>query len=215
MKINQRNSDSGRWEGFEEKEDALHYIIGVDTASGKFRSNESVAAVLCIETGVQTAILAGQIHPEDIAAEVEKAGYYYNLSEIAVERELNGMTVINSLKDHNYPNLYYHAEPLTAFSQVSREWGWNPRLYRTTAIDWLVQDIGWSMSKIKDEMDRAVYLKDPETIKQFGYFVQNKTSGKLEATSGQLDDRVSAMYIANFVRRERYNRYVKKKEVKK
>lgn len=185
-----------------------HYVVGVDPASGKEKGNESVAIVLCVETGEQAAIIAGQIHPEVMADEVERGGHFYNEAELAIERELHGATIISKLKD-KYPNIYYHYESLVGMSDsVSKEYGWDPRRYRQTAIDWLQQDIGYATSEKPADRKLAVWVFDIETTNQLGYFIKNEKSGKWEATPGKKDDRVSAMYIANFVRRQRFERFI-------
>jgi hypothetical protein len=209
----EREISGGRWRIFERPRETNHYCIGVDTASGKENANESVAQVLCVETGFQVAILAGQIHPEDMATEVEKVGYYYNEAEIAVERELHGETIIQKLKDR-YPRMFFHEESLSGFGEQSiKQYGWDPRRYRQAAIDWLQQDIGYASSDKPEERKMGITVVDAGTISQLGYFIRNKKTGKWEAAPGKMDDRVSALYIANYVRRMRYRIYTEKVEI--
>ncbi len=194
----------GRWRVFEKPEKGKHYVFGTDTASGKQNANESVCTGLCIETGRQVAILAGLIHPEVMAEECSKAGKYFNDAEIAVERELQGETIIQKLKD-SYPYLYFHEETLTGFGETTvKQFGWDARRFRQTAIDWLQQDIGYSSSAKPEERKQGITVVDLGTIHQLGFFIRNRKNGKWEAAPGKMDDRVSALYIANFVRRIRY-----------
>jgi hypothetical protein len=213
MKLTVSPMNGGRWKVFSPPVQRYHYVVAVDAASGKEGANESVAQVLCIENGKQCAVLAGLINPDIMAFEAEKAGYLYNEAIIAVERELHGQTIINALKGRGYPNIYFHIETMTSMGGMStREYGWNARQYRQTAIDWLQQDIGYSASKKPEEKNKAVFVYDPDTINQLGYFIRNKSTGKMEAASGKYDDRVSALYIANFVRREKYEFYMTPEE---
>lgn len=197
----------GRWRVFVEPAKGRHYVIGGDCASGKIEGNETVGDVLCVETGEQAAILAGQIHPEDFADELEKVGVFFNTAEIAIERELFGASVISRLKNR-YPNLFIQDEPIAAVTgYVSKEYGWDARANRTTAITWLQQDLGFVISDKPEEVKRALKIYDMETVNQLCWFVQNRSTGKLEAAPGKKDDRVIALAIANFLRRLRYATY--------
>jgi hypothetical protein len=191
-----------RWKIFVHPVVGHTYVIGIDTASGKANSNDSVITVLDVNTGEQVAVIAGQIAPEEVGIEAKKIGEYYNDALIGVEKEYHGVTVINYLRQNGYPNLYAHPAHITSFESHSTEFGWDARRYRQIAIDWLQQDIGWSISTVRDERNKAIWIKDPETISQLGWFIRNAKTGKFEAASGKLDDRVSAIYIANYLRRE-------------
>jgi len=199
----------GRWRIFEQPNPSEMCIIGIDTASGKENSNESVGCVLSVHTGVQKAVFAGKYTPDELTQEVLKAGYLFyfenkkNPAEIVVEMEFHGATVISGLRHANYPNIYFHGYNLTTFKSESTSYGFSPRTYRQLAIDYLQEDIGRSISKNPEEKRRGVFVKDPDTIAQLGWFQRNKKTGKFEATKGKYDDRVSALMIANFARRER------------
>ena len=208
MRFKPKEIIGGRWRIFRPPVPGQHYVASVDAASGKDGANESVCNVLGIESGIQCAILAGQIHPEVMAEEAEKIGYYYNEAEIAVEKEVHGATIITRLRD-TYPHLFVHEETLVGFGETQiKQYGWEPRTYRQTAIDWLQQAIGYACSTKPEERKQAVWLLDAGTVEQHSYFTQNKKTGKWEATSGKKDDRVSAMYIGQFVRRLRYPQLV-------
>ncbi len=181
------------------------YVMGCDTASGKMNSNDSVMTILDVNTGCQDAVIAGQITPEDFAIEVEKVGYYYNDALFGIEKEFHGMTVVNYLRLKSYPNIYAHPTHVMTFDSSSTEFGWDARRYRQIAIDWLQQDIGYSVSTLREELNRAIWIKDPESITQLGWFQRNSKTGKFEAIPGKLDDRVSALYIGNYLRRELWN----------
>ncbi len=202
-------SKAGLWRVFRLPDPNDLVVFGVDTASGKENANESVATGLSVKDGHQVCILAGQYTPELIAEEVEKAArsYYYldkdNPSEIAIEREFHGQTIITILRERAYPSIYFHAYHHVSLGASANEYGWDPRKYRQVALDWLQRDIGYSLSDKPEEKARAVWLHDPDTIKQHRRFEQNRSTGKYEAARGQFDDRVTAMAVANFVRNER------------
>jgi len=206
----------GLWRVFKEKNPEYHYILGVDTASGKEGANESSCCVLGIEDGEQYATCSGLIDPQRMTAEVEKAGRYYKDKEgleaiLAIEKEFHGASLLANLRD-TYRNLYYHEDTLTGFGQGIREFGWDARRFRQTAIDWLQRDIGYSNSVNKKDKEQGLFVHDPDTINQLGYFVRNKKTGKYEAAAGKYDDRVSSLYIANFVRCQRRHLYLKSSE---
>jgi hypothetical protein len=203
----------GRWKKFKDVVKNQHYVIGADCASGKISGNETVGDILCVETGEQVAILGGQIHPEDFGDELEKAGIYYNTAEIAIEKELFGAAVISKLKNR-YSNLFIQDEPIIAVTgYVSKDYGWDARANRTTAITWLQEDLGLIVSNKFEEQKRALRIFDTETVNQLCWFVQNRSTGKLEAASGKRDDRVIALAIANFLRRLRYATYTMIREI--
>jgi hypothetical protein len=195
----------GRWKIKMTPVPGNDYTIGVDTASGKEGANETVATILCVNTGCQDAWFGGIVTPEEMAEETDKVGRLFNNACIGVEKEYHGATVIAKLREKAYPNLYFHALHAVSFQSSATEYGWDPRRYRQTAIDWLQQDIGWSRSSVPFERAKAIWVYDPETISQLGWFTQNSKTGKYEAASGKYDDRVSALMIANFIRREKYN----------
>jgi hypothetical protein len=213
-----KNLQGGRWRFFEKPNHENLYVMGLDTASGKEKANETAACLLNVHTGRQAAVFAGKYTPELVAIEVEKVGrlFYHkhkdNPVEIAVEREYHGMTVINKLLEMKYPRIYYHEWHHASTETASSKWGWDAQKYRQMAIDWLTEDIGFNMSPRPEDKRRAVWVDDPETHSQLLTFERNDKTGKFQAVSGKYDDRVSALYIANFVRRERLE-YVLRPEV--
>lgn len=204
MKTSPHNTKGGTWKIYEKPIPGNTYVIGCDTASGKQGANETVATVLCVNSGVQVAVCGGLIPPEEFSIEVEKAGYYFNEACVAVEREFHGITVINYLRSKEYPTVYFHPNSLTSIDGgAATVWGWDALHYRQIAIDWLSTDVGYTISTIPAERSKALWVKDPETLTQMGYFMRNQKTGKYEALYGKYDDRVSALYIANYVRREK------------
>jgi hypothetical protein len=194
--------EGGRWQIFRRPADGRNYVMGVDTASGKLGANESCATILCVEDGRQDAICAGVINPEDMAREVEKGAYYFNQCEVGIENEKHGIVVIQYLLERKYPNIFFHATKMGSMTGTSAsDYGWNPAKYRSVSIDWLITDVGNSISPKVSERQRAVFIFDPETISQLGFFIPNNKTGKLAAGHGKLDDRVSALYISNYLRR--------------
>jgi hypothetical protein len=196
------------------------YILAVDCASGLPGRNGTAATVLSLARHEQVAILAGQISPEETALQVELAGWFFNCAEIAIERQTHGAVVINILYQR-YPKLYYHTQSATGWQQkTTLEYGWNPgkagysgTSNRQIAIDLLGRDIGYVLSESELERKRALKINDKITLDEARRFVPDKKTGKPGAATGKFDDRVSAIYIANFVWNERQkNIFQKQKE---
>jgi hypothetical protein len=204
LKLEAKNIKGGRWKIWRYPVKGHTYAMGVDTASGKAGANESVATIVDMNDGHQCAIMAGIIEPIIVKAEAEKMGYFYNEALIGVEKEYHGITVMNGLRDNKYPNLYFHATHQTTFGSGSTEYGWDALRYRQTAIDWLQEALGFTISTSIEERKRGIWVHDPGTVSQLGYFVRDKKTGKFQALAGRFDDRVSALYIANFLRHEKF-----------
>jgi len=193
----------GRVTLFRKPVEGRTYVLGCDTASGKSNSNETAGTILCCDDGRQDAVCTGTITPDEAGVLWEALGYYFNTATIAVENEKHGITVLSYLLRREYPKIYLHPSKLgSATGKAANEFGWDPTRNRQTAIDWLQTDIGYSISTKEEERNKAIYVFDPKTITQLGFFVQNKKTGKYQAAGGQKDDSVSSLYIANYVRRE-------------
>lgn len=204
MKIGIHNIRGGRWKIFREAIPGNTYVIGADAAKGVEGGNSSALTILCVNDGRQEAVCAGIIDPTDFAIECEKGGYLYNEAELGIEFEKHGATIINYLKEKQYPKIFFHTQKLVSMDdQNPSEWGWNPTYYRQTAIDWLVQDMAWTISKKPEENKKALWVYDPDTVLQCSYFGRNKKTGKFGAVKGKLDDKVTALYVSNFIRRLR------------
>lgn len=200
-----RYLDSGRWNLFDDRDKEQTYIIAADSASGLPNRNGSAGCVLCLETHKIVASICGEIAPEDFAVELEKAARYFNKGEIVVEYEKYGMIVLHILRD-KYPFIYSHSESLVGTEgNRSKILGWNPVLNRNRqiAIDLLKMDVGYSLSNNPIERSRAIVIPDKSILLEMNDFVRNNENGKEEAAPGKKDDRVSSIYIANFVWHER------------
>lgn len=236
-KLNPKKQEllDGRWKLFESATNDPelrfpdpndYYIIAADCASGLPGRNGTAATVLSFQRHEQVSILAGQISPEETAVQIELAGWFFNCAELVIERQTHGAVVINTLYQR-YPRLYRHIQSATGWQQKSTlDYGWNPGKTgysgvsnRQIAVDLLVRDVGYIVSESELERKKAIRINDRETIEEMQRFVPSRekksgAAGKPQAAPGKFDDRVSALYIANFVWNERQNSvFEKQKEV--
>lgn len=186
------------------------YIIGADPASGKKVGsvNEdgsggtdfSAAKVIDEDTGEEVAAYHERIAPEDFALDLEQLGRHYNGALLAVERGVGadsggeGGTVLLTLVNQKYPNIYKH-----------KEW-W--KRDRQTALQLLVQE-GFPMTprtrpvvlnKLRYIIENNPELiHDPLLLKEAMLFVRNE-KGRPAAQEDSHDDMVIASAIAQGVR---------------
>lgn len=181
------------------------YILGADPAAGKAITTESSdfssAVVIDLDSGEQQASYRSKLPPEDFALDVVDLGHLYNDAMIAVERGMaadsggDGGTVIMTIKNQKYMNLYKHKEH------------WKDRKKKQGG-SFLVQD-GLPMSgrtrpialnKFKFIVDNYPELiHDKRTIEQCLVFVRNE-KGRPEASPGNHDDDVMSNAIAQLCR---------------
>jgi hypothetical protein len=81
------------------------YVIGADP-SGGVGKDKGAAYVKDRKSKETVAAIWGDIEPADLAKELYKLGFLYNKAWINVEVNNHGHTVIQGLKERNYPNLY-------------------------------------------------------------------------------------------------------------
>jgi hypothetical protein len=181
------------------------YVLGADPAAGKAVTSDSSdfssAVVIDLDTGEQQASYRAKLPPEDFALDMVDLGTLYNNAVIGVERGVaadaggDGGTVIMTIKNQRYMNLYKHKEH------------WKDRRKRN-AGQYMIQD-GLPMSgrtrpvalnKFKFIVDNFPELiHDKRTIEQCLTFVRNE-KGRPEAAPGTHDDDVLCNSIAQLVR---------------
>lgn len=174
-----------------------NYIVAVDASAGNEDSNLAAIQVVCIQDHEQVARLSGIIQPDHLAVKAQKIAEMYGNALLAVEREKYGIIVISRLMV-SYPNLYYHTMKSTGWKpRIETEFGWNPR-NREEAVRRMMVDFNNGVLKVHDR----------DTLAEMSKFVRNKSSGKYEASWGQTDDLVSALYISNSIWHEVKDFYI-------
>lgn len=161
------------------------YVIGVDAAGGHERGDFSVAAVIRVKTNEYVARLRGRVPPDLFAQETLRLGRRYNDAEIGVEQLLHGRSILKTLLENNYPNIYYYEDFDILTATPSKEPGWRtnrktkPIMVDTMGATLRAGDlVSWS-SNLMDEA--AAYVWDEDVAKK---------------TAGKYDDELDAVMIA-------------------
>lgn len=174
--------------------DEFHtYAIGVDVSEGKVVSGDdsgkerdaSCAQVFDKNTYEQVAVWHGRVDPDILGRQLDMLGRYYNDALIGVERNAIGITPLTTLRDLNYPNLYYREKLGLITEKTTSELGW-------------VTDMMSKESLIADATnllrDKRIIMYDEDTISEMMSFVRN-AEGKANAERSSHDDRVMSFLI--------------------
>jgi len=186
----------------------LHYVIGADSASGLPNRDKSAYQVLCLETHEQVACFAEECAPNHFAEELRKVGTYFYNATVGVELDKYGFLTINILKDI-YPYLYFHIQSPTSYgTAISKEYGWKPTSpNRQVAIDYLKMDFSANGSENEAEKKSAIKIFDSQTYEEMAFFIKDRETGKEAAQKGKKDDRLAALWIADFMWHEMQIRF--------
>lgn len=161
------------------------YVIGVDVAAGVAKGDYSVAAVINIRRNEYVSRIRGRIHPDLFAEQVLRLGYRYNNALIGVERTGHGLTVLRTLVENNYPELYYHQDLDKMTGEPATEPGWKTNVgTKPTMVNTLV-----------------VVLRAGDLMVWSENFLNEASSYIWEGTratksSGAFDDELDAVMIA-------------------
>lgn len=168
------------------------YVIGADVSEGLDIGDFSCAQVLSKRTGEQIAVWHGKCPPEEFASILVDIGKFFNMADIAPERNFHGFAVVSRMKDHfHYPNLFSEydiADNLksTRGQSTVKKYGWDTN-GKTKPV--MIQELA---SFIRDGHIR---LNDVNTIEELITYVYDR-DGRTEAMGGCFDDRVMALAIA-------------------
>lgn len=112
----------GGWVFWKPPEPKMKYIIGVDTSAGAPGGSYSAACVLDSRFHV-VATYQSRIAPHLFAKVLREMAKWYNMAEIAVERNFTGYAVLGHLLD--YPNVYMQRDFTTGKVTSNRGWWTN------------------------------------------------------------------------------------------
>lgn len=194
--------DNGAFQVFNRPMPHKRYIVCGDPASGKqvgeTDTDYSAAYVLDVETGEQCASYHLRLSTVDFALDLEKIGKWYNNAVIAVERgggpeAAEGGTVILTLVNNSYPNIYKHKEWFRRYRKQKEE-----ILLEGFPTNAKTRPIALNRCKqFVDESPALIY--DTTFLKECLTFVRNE-KGRPAAMVGKHDDCVLAMSIGLTVR---------------
>ena len=177
-------SDVNIWE---EPADDKHYGIGIDTAEGKTEGDNSVISVICRETGLEVAQVAGKIPMHQLAEKLGTVCRMYRNHLAVIERNNHGHTVIAYAKEDAAINLYRKEETDKVTNKTTMVIGWDTNeKSKAYAINTLARDLE----------DKQCVPQSPKTYIELMHYVYGDR-GIMGAMQGKHDDRVIALALAN------------------
>lgn len=184
--------DSGELRVWEEPRVGKCYIIGGDVSEGlPGKADFSVLDVIDHRTGEQVAHWHGKCEPGDLGRVMAHLGKRYNMAWVAPERNNHGYTTVTILREMKYPRIYMEMADDSS-DRPRKRFGWvTSTKTRTPLIDTLIEAIN----------DDGHGIKCAETFDEMLSF-KKQDDGKMEADTGQHDDRVISIGIAKEVRKK-------------
>lgn len=182
----------GRLSVWEEPQTDAAYIIGADVAEGLAHGDFSHAYVVNHRTGQQVACWHGKVDPDQFARILAALGYKYNTAFLAPERNNHGLMVVALLQGElRYPESKLYVEKIPEPPGPPRKrYGWQTNnLTRPLIIDNLVREV----------REGTHGIRSADTLGEMLMF-KIQDNGRMEADSGQHDDRVMAVAITKYVR---------------
>lgn len=182
------------------------YVCGADPAEGKQVNNEesdwSAAGVIDEETGEQCASLRMKTSPENFALDLVELCEKYNQALLVIERNNHGATVILSVRETGYGNVYKHKE----WTKRERSRGGkNQNVTKAAFQEWE----GWPenvrtrkmmLNKSRDFLEHYPDLIwDVDLMSEVMTFVYDE-KGVPKAIEGYHDDRVFGWALAHIGR---------------
>lgn len=170
------------------------YVIGVDIAEGlemnpegdkQNRTDFSSAYVLDRRTAELVASWHGRLIGDQIGHQLELLGRYYNTAFIGVERNHQGLLPLITLRDLNYPRLYYQEKFAMDSDKQTPKLGWyTDRFTRPLMID---EGSRWLR-------EGRVIIYDEDLVDEMMSFVRYP-DGQGRGAQGAYDDRVMSFLI--------------------
>lgn len=182
--------DGGDWMLFERPVAGEVYLIGNDVASGLKGPDHDNTAIAVTSRKTKKLCLGyyGQPQPEETAAELDKAGEWYNDALIAVECKEDGIAVLQHLRDRYPDRQLYHrvAPPDTTAAQ------WTPQVgFRT---DQKTKPLLYSLMSTALRKNTHENL-DPRFLRELPTIKRDQTGKVIGAPKGFHDDYAIAFGI--------------------
>ena len=181
------NNEKGFIKFFKWPEPDKQYIIGADVAEV---ADYSCAQVLDRVTLEQVAVWHGRCDADVFGRELYRLGTFYNGATVAVERNNQGLATLYTLRDLNYPFIWFREKVGRVAEEQTLELGW---LTDAKTKDLLISD---ARELIRT---KSLILNDEETIRELMAYVYVEQGSKgrwlAAAQAGKHDDRVMALMI--------------------
>ena len=174
-----------------------HYVIGCDIAEGieidgapaDDRHDYTCGDVIDRNTGEQVAQIHGKITPDEFGRQLAVLGRWYNWAYIGPETNAGyGNHVIDVLQRESYPAHLIYRRQVT--DETTRK--------TTNKLGWhTTQSNRRSMMSVLDMAirNKELLLNSFETVRELRSFI-TKPNGRIEAGSGNKDDRVFSLAIS-------------------
>ena len=177
------------------------YCIGADVAEGKAVTDDphagaegrdfSAACVLEMRTGALVAGYHGQLPSNEYSVDLDYLGRYYNDALLAPEANTYGASVIQNLRNSDYPNLYLPPEA-SSHQYVGLRLGWvTSRSTRPRIID-----------AIREALAAKLVIPWKELLDELETMEMDPKTGRAQAPYGAHDDIAMSYGIALCVREE-------------
>lgn len=186
----------GGIEIWEEPDQDCTYGIGVDTAEGLEHGDRSVISVVCRETGMECAQVAGNLAPHELARKLGEVVRLYDRSGerhlAVIERNNHGHAVIAYAKEDPAISLYRRKVKDKVTEKTDLVIGWDTN----------EKSKAYAVSELAKALeDGGCFPQNPETYLELQYYVHGDR-GKMAAMKGKHDDRVTGLFLANLACRE-------------
>lgn len=172
---------------WKQPEAGVPYLISADVAEGLSHGDFNSATIWNHKNMSQVGSYHGHIMPMMFAKLLNFLGRMYNNAWLVPERNNHGISVIEKLLELNYPNIYMEMIEDPPHKPRHR-FGWlTSKKARILILDNLINDVYEGTCKIKDK----------ETFNEMLNF-KIQADGKVEADSGEFDDRVIDVAIGRY-----------------
>lgn len=195
--LEKRGIDRNLWI-WENADYTKQYIISADVARGDGK-DYSTAQVLDVEANKQVAEYRGKLGTKEFAHLLTALATEYNEAILVVENANIGWSVVQTIQDIGYSNLYYtpkqtgNWDDTAYYDRYASKDGMTPGF--TTSLRTRPIMIGKYQEYFND---RSVIIQSKRLIDEMKVFVWK--DGRAEAATGYNDDLVMAFAIAMYIR---------------
>ena len=109
---------------WEKPQHGKFYCAGADVAEGLSHGDFSCCLIGDPDTFNVVAVWHGHIDPDLFGYEISKLGRYYNQAYVGVEANNHGLTTLNSLKKHEYWELFFQKKYDRISNEMTKKLGW-------------------------------------------------------------------------------------------
>jgi len=194
--LERRGADQNLWI-WESVDYARTYMVVADVARGDGKDH-SAFHIIDIENNTQVGEYRGQIGTKEFGLLLVAIATEYNEALLVVENASIGWSVIQTILDRGYPNLYYSPKSgnLTADSYFDR-YDLNSNMVPGFTMNSRTRPL--TIGKFQEAInEKAVVIQSKRLVEEMKVFVWK--NGRAEAQSGYNDDLVMSFGTGLYVR---------------